>query len=62
MFSLLLQTANQNLLLGFVPESIGLLIFGFGLIALTVGLRWALKKGDADRDAEPEDVSKPANG
>lgn len=43
---ILLQTANQNLLLGFMPESLGLLIFGIGLIGLTIGLRWILKRGE----------------
>lgn len=60
--TLMLQTANQNLLLGLVPESVGLLIFGFGLIALTIGLRWALKKGDAGVNTKQEKDSKPANG
>jgi hypothetical protein len=34
-----LDVTNQNLLLGYVPESIGLLLFGIGLIVLTVILR-----------------------
>lgn len=40
----LLQAVNQNLLLGIVPESLGLLIFGVGLIGLTFGLRWILNR------------------
>ncbi|HNQ15175.1 MAG TPA: hypothetical protein PKM58_06405 [Pyrinomonadaceae bacterium] len=47
----LLQT-NPNLILGFVPESIGLLIFGVTLIGVTVGLRWALKKGVTHEDVK----------
>ena len=35
----LLEISNQNLLLGFVPESLGLLLFGVGLIMLTLILR-----------------------
>ncbi len=31
---------NDNLLLGVVPETVGLLLFGLALIAVTVGLRW----------------------
>ena len=40
-FIFLLQTAaaGKNLLLGFMPEPIGLLIFGAALIAFPVGLR-----------------------
>ena len=35
----LLEISNQNLLLGYVPESLGLLLFGVGLVALTLILR-----------------------
>ena len=34
-----LDIINQNLLLVYVPESIGLLLFGVGLVVLTVILR-----------------------
>lgn len=37
--AIFLDVTNQNLLLGFVPESIGLLLFGIGLVVLTVILR-----------------------
>ncbi len=43
---LLLQTANQNSILGYVPESVGLLLFGVGLIGVTIALRWLFKKGE----------------
>ncbi|MCY7348748.1 MAG: hypothetical protein LH614_21370 [Pyrinomonadaceae bacterium] len=39
MFALLFEVTNTNLLMGFMPESFGLLIFGGGLIGLAVGLR-----------------------
>ncbi len=35
----LLETANKNLLLGFMPEPLGLLIFGVFLITFASGLR-----------------------
>lgn len=35
----LFEAANKNLLLGFMPESIGLLIFGIILITFAVSLR-----------------------
>lgn len=34
-----IETINANLLLGFMPESLGLLIFGAVLITSAVGLR-----------------------
>ncbi|MGC2236825.1 MAG: hypothetical protein WA584_11730 [Pyrinomonadaceae bacterium] len=37
--AIFLDVTNQNLLLGYVPESIGLLLFGIGLVVLTVILR-----------------------
>ena len=39
MFTLLLEVTNKNLLLGFMPESLGMLLFGVGLIAFAVSLR-----------------------
>jgi len=39
MLVLLFQLTNKNLLLGFMPESLGLLLFGIGLIAFAVSLR-----------------------
>lgn len=43
---LLAELSNGNLLLGFLPESIGLLIFGSGLIGFTVLVRWIFKQKD----------------
>ncbi len=39
MVEFLAETTNKNLLLGVVPESIGLLIFGFVLITSAASLR-----------------------
>ena len=39
MFTLLFEATNVNFLLGFMPESLGLLLFGFGLIGFAVSLR-----------------------
>lgn len=58
----LLQTATQNLILGFVPESLGLLIFGIGLIGVTVALRWLLRKSEAQSEAETENKAEAARG
>ncbi len=46
----LMQTTNQNLILGFVPESIGILIFGIALVGLTIALRWVFNKGEEKSD------------
>lgn len=43
MLTVLLDTANKNLLLGFLPESLGLLAFGAALVASAVGLRRVFK-------------------
>ena len=42
--AIFLQLTNQNLLLGFIPESLGLLLFGIGLIVLTVVLRGIFRR------------------
>lgn len=35
---------TNNTLLGGIPESIGLLLFGIVLVAVTVGLRWFMSE------------------
>lgn len=45
-FVMLFEAANKNLLLGFVPESLGLLIFGVGLIAFAGSLRWVFNRNE----------------
>ena len=47
MLVFLFEAANKNLLLGFMPESLGLLLFGFGLIAFAVSLRWIFNRNEA---------------
>ena len=49
-----LELTNQNLLLGFMPESLGLLLFGIGLIALTVILRKILSRFESVEDETHE--------
>ncbi len=43
---ILLDAASGNLLLGFMPESLGLLIFGFALVVFAVGMRRILDRKD----------------
>ena len=40
LIAIFLETTNQNMLFGIMPESLGLLLFGIGLVALTFVLRW----------------------
>ncbi len=47
------DVSSNNLLLGFMPESLGLLIFGVALILFAVGLRRILDRND-DRQAVKE--------
>ena len=52
--AMLFQTANKNLLLGFVPESLGLMLFGVGLIVCAVGLRRIFNRiEEADKEKNP---------
>jgi len=46
MLALLFEVTNKNLLLGFMPESIGLLLFGSGLIVSAVSLRRVFNRRD----------------
>lgn len=52
MLTLLFEVTNTNLLLGFIPESVGLLIFGIGLILLAVGLRRVFNRGENAKKRE----------
>jgi hypothetical protein len=50
MFLFLLEASN--LLLGSIPETAGLLLFGITLISITVGLRWFLNENGKEANAE----------
>jgi len=53
MLTLFFEVTNVNLLPGFMPESIGLLLFGGGLIAFAVTLRRVFNwKDDAQQSYE----------
>ncbi len=49
----LLETGN-NLLLGYMPESLALLIFGASLIAFTIGLRKVFKQREYIKNQNTE--------
>ena len=57
----LFDITSRNLLLGFVPESLGLLVFGVGLILLTVGLRWFMKRNEKITDSAAEKMAEKVN-
>ncbi len=44
MEALFFQAASKNLLLGFMPDALGLLIFGIALIVFAGSLRWFLNR------------------
>lgn len=46
MATILLNAADGNLLLGFMPESLGLLIFGVALVFIAVVLRRMFDRND----------------
>ena len=48
----LLQIGNEHLLLGFLPEPLGLLLFGVLLIFIPVILRRILNDGDEAANRE----------
>jgi len=50
MFVLLFEVTNKNLLLGFMPESLGLLLFGVGLIAFAVSLRRVFNRKETEEN------------
>ena len=43
---ILFEAVNNNLLLGVMPESVGLMLFGAMLIAFAVSLRWFFNRSD----------------
>jgi len=49
------DVSNNSLLLGFMPESLGLLVFGFILIAFAVSLRWIFNRQKAENDGKNYD-------
>ncbi len=54
----LFDVASQNLILGFVPESLGLLIFGVALVLLAIGLRWFMRRTEKNADSEIKHTTK----
>lgn len=47
---ILAEITNNNLLLGVMPEYLGLMIFGLALIVFTVALRWLFgRRNEADK-------------
>ncbi len=52
MLVILFDATNGNLLLGFLPESLGLLIFGVALVTFAVGLRRIFNRRDERQATE----------
>ncbi len=54
MFLTIILMQTTNLLLGIMPESLGLFVFGLGLIAFAITLRWFFGKRDERIDNDLE--------
>ena len=52
---LLFDVATQSFILGYVPEPLEVLIFGIGLILLTIGLRWFMRRSETNVESEIEE-------
>lgn len=52
MSAILLDATNNNLILGFIPESLGLLIFGVALILFAVILRRIFNRNEEHQRIE----------
>lgn len=55
---LLFGVASESFILGFVPEPLEVLIFGIGLIFLTIALRWILKRTEKSTEGEIKHTTK----
>ncbi|MBS1797110.1 MAG: hypothetical protein JSS81_25005 [Acidobacteria bacterium] len=56
---LLFDFIGRISILGFVPESLGVLIFGVGLVVLTVVLRRFMQRGAKRLEREMQHITKP---
>ena len=50
MFILFFEVASAHLLFGFIPESLGLLLFGVGLIVFAVSMRRIFNRNETAQD------------
>lgn len=63
MSAILFDTASGNLLLGFIPESFGLLIFGITLVVFALCLGRIFDRNDEDDAVEKFDqTARKTNG
>lgn len=53
----LFDLTNWNLILGFVPESLGLLISGVGLVLLAISLRAVLRRTEERTGSKITDIT-----
>jgi hypothetical protein len=55
---LLFEVAGQGLILGIVPETLEVLIFGLALVLLAIGLRWLMKRADKNANGDIKHITK----
>jgi len=48
----LFYITSEGFILGLVPEPVEVLVFGVGLILLTIGLRWLMKRSERKTEGE----------
>jgi uncharacterized membrane protein len=53
----LFYVTNEGFILGLIPEPLEVLIFGVGLILLTIGLRWLMKRGAKNTESEIKHIT-----
>ena len=61
MLAVFFEATNKNLLLGNLPESLGLLIFGVALIAFAIGLRWVFNRNEKQAEENFEQAAERTN-
>jgi hypothetical protein len=58
----LIQMTNQTAILGALPESLGLLIFGIGLIVTAIVMRWLFTKFEPISQSKARETSGTPKG
>jgi hypothetical protein len=48
----LLEIASESWIFGVIPEPLEVLIFGIGLVAFAIGLRWLMKRTEKTTDGK----------
>ena len=55
LLAILYQNSTEMMLFGRIDETVAILILAVGLIAVTIGIRWALKKYENKTNSKSEE-------